>query len=112
MRITRKYLINWINNKFKELEIVEYEVYDVEPTRFSSEQLQGGAASLFIRFKRKNDDSIMSKGLFYSFYRIKDLQDHINNGWELYLNPNMGRYGIPSPLNDWELDLRKVNKFN
>lgn len=106
-RITRKYLINWINNKFKELEIFEYEVYDVEPTRFSGHLLEGGAACLFIRFKRKGDGSFMAKGTFYSFYRIYDIQKHIENGWELWLNPNMGRYGTPSPLNNWELDLRK-----
>ena len=108
MRITRKYLINWINEKFKELEIFEYEVYDVQPTGFSNQQIEGGAASLAIQFKTKDDNSYFSKSTFYCFYRIKDLQKHIDEGWELWLNPNMGKYGIPEPLNNWELDLRKV----
>ncbi len=109
-RVTRKYLINWINEKFKELEIFEYEVYDVEPTRFTGHLLEGGAACLFIRFRRIGDHSIFASGNFYSFYRIYDIQNFLKNGYELWLNPNMGRYGAPSPLNNWELDVRKINK--
>lgn len=102
MRITRKYLIEFLNKKFEEFEITQYEVYAVEPTRFSIHLLEGGAACLYIRFRVKGESwSHTNHGTFFCFYRIKDLQWYVNNGYEIYLK------GDKYSLSNYELDVRK-----
>ena len=103
MRITRKYLISFLNKKFKELEINEYEIYDVEPTRFAAELLEGGACCLYIKFKKIGEPlSYTNGGVFYSFYRMKDIDFYLKKGYEMFLKTD--RLGT---ISNMELDLRK-----
>lgn len=105
-RLTVKKLINWLNEKFTQLQINEYEVIDIHRTYFNQNDYEGGACRLVITFKNKklSDDSPFSKGSFYCFYRIKELQWFLENGYELFLLDN-SRIGI---LSNFELDVRKI----
>lgn len=67
-----------MNQKFKELEINDYEVYDVVPTKFSADLLEGGACCLYIRFKKIGEPlSHTNHGTFFSFYRMKDIDFYL-----------------------------------
>jgi len=103
-KVTSKKLVEWLNEKFKEYEINEYIVTEVVSTRFSSEQIQGGACRLYIRFNLKDVSkrNVLLNPTFYCYYSMKELQWYINNGYELSLKLK-GSY-----LTNLELDLKKI----
>lgn len=98
-RITSKVLVEWLNWKFKELEINNYFVTEVVRTHFNIDQIEGGAARLYIRFKGVGDNSI--GGYFLCFYTLKEIQSEIAKGCKLYLK--IGRF---ETLSNIELDLK------
>jgi hypothetical protein len=95
-RVTAKKLVEWINKKFIELEINDIEVYEVVPTRFNSDQMEGGAAALFVRFRNKDYQSILSNGTFYCFHPMWDIKKHLDLGYKLVLKLPHGRYTYSS----------------
>lgn len=107
MRITAKYLVDFVNKKFEQFEINDYEVYSIEPTRFNAHLIEGGAASLYIKFRKKDSiKNLTNHGYFLCFYPMKHLQQYINSGeYELYIN-SKDSYSI----SNFELDIRKIQK--
>lgn len=96
--------LSFLNQKFKELEINEYEVYDVVPTKFSADVIEGGACCLYIRFKKIGEPlSHTNNGTFFSFYRMKDIDFYLKNGYEMFLKSD--RIGA---ISNFELDIRKI----
>lgn len=82
-RLTKAKLIKWINYEFQRVGIKEYEVYAIEQTRYRSVEYEAGAAFLHIRFRSiTNHDHT---GLFLCFYKIKQLEDYLKNGYSLTL---------------------------
>jgi len=100
-RITKKYLIDFVNEKFKTFEIKEYYVSGVEITRFRDYDIEGGACRLIFTVKEKKNENNFCH--FYCFYSIKQIQQHCDIGYELYLKNN-SRFGL---IREFELDLRK-----
>lgn len=103
-RFTNKKLIEWINNKFLDLEINEWEVFEIVNTRFRSHDYEGGACKLIIHFRHKTEESILSNSQFLSFYSIGELEDYCKNGYDLCLTFGRRVY----TLNNLELDLKKT----
>lgn len=101
-RLTKAKLIKWINAKFKDYEIDDYEVYDIEQTRFRAQDYEAGAAALYIRFRNINDHNKMD--LFLCTFKIKELEWYVNNGYELKLDFNQRKI---FSLNNLELDVKK-----
>ena len=106
-RITSKKLIAWLNEQFVKLGIKEYEVTNISRTHFSSNDYESGACRLIIDFKHKETEyaAVHNNGYFYCFYRIKELEDYINSGYELFIK-DRGRNGV---LTDFEIDVRKID---
>lgn len=102
-RLTGNKIKDWLNEEFIRLELFGYEVYDVVQTRFSIDQIQAGACSLYIRYRNKSDKDI--SGTFYCFYSIGSLHDYINNGYELYIKFPYKVFSI----RDFELDIRRTD---
>jgi len=100
-RITLKYIQQWLNDKFIELEITEYEIFSVERTHYREYDYEGGAARLVIGFRNKEDYRYF--GYFNCFYSLRDIEQHLKNGYELHLK--FDRFGI---LSNCELDIRKL----
>ena len=88
MRVTKKYLTNWINAKMKELEI-PLEVQSIEHTRLRSDDYEGGAAFYMVRMKELEyigNDWIITYLIFHPMHQI---ESSLNAGWRLYFNPKI-----------------------
>ena len=105
-RLTSKKLVNWLNEKFLELGIKDYEVTQISRTHFNQNDYECGACRLLIHFKDKtlNDDHILNNRHFMCFYRISELEWYIKNGYKLWLKDN-SRQGY---LTQFELDVQKT----
>ena len=97
-RITLKLLKDWVNWKFKQLQIKGYECVEVYRTYYTSDQYESGACKLRIKIKSNTNHFTF----FNCYYSITEIKDHLLQGFELWLNPNKG-YSI----NNFELDLRR-----
>lgn len=104
MRVTSKYLIKWVNDKFKELEINEYECCEVIRTHFTSDQYESGACFLYIKIREVENHDICNK--FLCFYPMYSLQYYLDNGYELFLDFSKQRTIFIS-LTDIEINVRK-----
>ena len=104
-RLTTKKLIKWLNEQFIKFEITQYEVTDISRTYFTSNDYECGACRLIIHFKHKATEhtAIHNNGYFYCFYRIKELENYMKEGYELYLQ-DKGKFGL---LTDLEIEVRK-----
>ena len=105
-RLTTAKLIDWVNFKFKELEILNFECYAISRTFFSQNDYECGACKLVIQYRNKSVDekSLISTGTFVCYYRIKELEWFLKNGYELCLKDN-SRFGF---ISNFELDVRKT----
>lgn len=105
MRVTGKYLINFVNESFKKLEINDVECHSVDRTYFTEDQYQNGACFLQIRFRKKDNHN--NFGSFHCFFSMGEIQNHLISGkYELFLDFSKGRYNAIS-LQDIELNIRK-----
>lgn len=108
-RLTAKKLVEWLNKKFEQLDITEYEIIDVKRTYYTSDQYEGGACKQHIYFKNKgqNIEHPSDLGTMMCFYNLKELEYYINNGWEMYFrvrNKFGNRFLI---ISDLELDVKR-----
>lgn len=103
MRITKKYLIEWLNKKFIEFEITDYEVTEIRTTQYSQNQYESGACRLIISFENKklNEDSLFHTSYFLCFYTMGYMQQAINDGYELCIKSK------GNSIKDFELEIRK-----
>lgn len=103
-RVTCKKLADWLNSELKRLEINNWVVTSVEPTRFRSQDYENGAAWLYIRYQHINGNPIpIVNHMFYCFYPISYLQKCLNSGYELYI-----RFDRNMILSNCELDIKKI----
>lgn len=104
-RLTIKKLIKWCNEQFAELGVNEHEVFEIHRTHFNQNEYECGACRLVVKFKNKKmkDGEYGSVGMFYCFYKVSELEEHLKNGYELYLK-DTGRHGLLSNL---EIEIRK-----
>lgn len=104
-RITAKKLIDWCNKEFERLEIKNYKVTDIFRTHYRLDDYECGACKLIVKFKDINlpDEHIINKGSFLCFYSMKEYEQYLKDGYQLYLR-NKGRFGI---ISDFEIDVRK-----
>lgn len=103
-RITLNSLKDWVNEQFLKLEITEYECTKVTRSHFTSDQYESGACKLYIHFRLKGEHNPMLNSSFYCFYSIKELQSHIKDGYEMYLNYKSMRL---LSIKNLEIELRK-----
>lgn len=105
-RLTSTKLINWLNEKFLELEIKSYEVTSIVRTHFTQNDYECGACRLMIFFKDKTmpNDHFLNNNHFLCFYKISELEWYLKNGYTLWLKDN-SRQGY---LKHFELDVQKI----
>lgn len=89
IRVTRNWIKDWVNEKFKQLEIFDFECYEVSRTYFNQNDYECGACHLQIRCKRVETGESTT---FFCFYPIWYIQKEINDGLELWLK--FDRYNI------------------
>ncbi len=104
MRVTKKYLTNWINAKMKELEI-PYEVQAIDHTRLRSDDYEGGAAIYVVRMKDIGYEGQEWAMVYLIFSTMRQIEYNLNNGWRLYFNPKI--IGGTYILQDAEIGLTK-----
>jgi hypothetical protein len=105
MRVTQKYLLNWLKAKFEQLEI-EYVPYDIQKTRFHPSQYEAGAANFLIRARHKTCKSdYFADAIILVPFPLWDYQGALNNGYELFWEPRTERCGYF--INDSNLIYRK-----
>ncbi len=104
-RLTSKKIITWLNEVFPEWGAPHIQVYEIERTRFRQDEYEAGACKLHIRYRNTEVDegSLMSQGSFMSFYSIRELQEYLEMGYELYLKTGQFRL-----LSNIELDVKKT----
>lgn len=105
-RLTKRKLIKWCNGQFAKLGIKDYEVVEIFTSRFRQHEYESGACRLLIKFKNitVKENSLCRYGTFLSFYRIRDYEDYLKNGYELYLKSKWPFHSI----NDFEIEVRKI----
>ena len=100
MRITKKYLAKWIDEQFASLGRSECKVSYITIYRLTRDQREDWGVYRFAAYvsmkSATNFFKFLTVGCEYSF---KELQDHINKGWQLYLDVKDGQ---------WILDLKKA----
>ena len=103
-RLTAKKLVNWCNEQLKKHGFENHEVTEISRTHLNQDDYENGACRLYIRFKDKTmvEGSFFSTGNFNCYYRISELQDYINAGYDLYLK--LCHSGI---LRNTEIEVRK-----
>ncbi len=101
IRVTRNFLKDWVNEKFKQLEISTYICIDVDRTYFRSHDYEAGACNLHIICKHVASERTF---VFLCFYSISYLQRELNDGYELWLK--FDKYNI---LPNTTLEIRKIN---
>lgn len=108
IRLTANKLKDWVNEKFKELEIVNYECTEIQRTFYTQDQYEAGACRLNILFKDRTlaVDHVANRHYFHCFYSLGYLQKAINNGYEMYLTYQFNAAHI---LNNLEIEVRKIN---
>ena len=98
MRITKKYIIKWLNDKFKELGeplvATEVTIY----TGLSQSAIESGCCRLAVHISVPN-------GVCYIYcrYSMGDLQRYVDMGYKLIWR--LGEFGI---INNSEIDLVKA----
>lgn len=109
MRLTKKKLIEMVNQLFDKYEIKSFEVYAISATRYRGQDYEAGACKLHIYFRRKDGNIDTGFGTafnyFISFFSIKELEYYINNGY--YLKLEFIRQGSIS-IKDLELNVQKI----
>lgn len=104
MRITSKYLQNWLSNKFKELEI-PWQCVDVVRSGSLGKEVEAGACFLYFRIKPLREDLCMYDQItMLGFYSMGQYQKLLNSGHELYL-----KFDKHMILSNCEVEIRKVN---
>jgi hypothetical protein len=77
-------LVNWVNKEFERFEIYDYEAISAERTYHSQDAIEGGACRMLIFFKHKEFNGF--NNYFLCFYTLKQLNEHLKSGYEMYLN--------------------------
>jgi hypothetical protein len=106
MKLTYKYLILFINEQFKKFGIVDYEVTQIWRTYYRRDEYEAGASKMQIIFKNNTlpTNHFANFGHFMCFYSLRELEQQLKNGYELYLK--FDRFHILSNL---QLDVRRNN---
>lgn len=105
MRITKKYLLKWINEQFVKFEMNHIEATEIVITRFRPDDYEGGACRMYVYLRDKEfDRDGLPPIYFMCFYKLSEYEDYINYGYEMYLKFKDPRLGL---LRDLEIDLRK-----
>lgn len=104
-RLTAKRLIEWVNEEFHKLGSSEIQVYEIERTHYTPDQYESGACRLHIRFRNTSipDGNLFASASFMCFFSIRELEEYIKAGYELFLKSD--RLGL---YTNFELDVRKV----
>lgn len=89
MRLTHKYIKNWLQETFIRLEI-NLEVRDMYHTRLRGHDYEGGAATHIIRAFMPGSNNYCT---IFIFSHLWELQKWIDQGWELCWEPKTERYG-------------------
>lgn len=103
MRLTKKYILNWVNEKFKSLEINGYKAGDMYHTRFRGQDYEAGATTHIIRVYDENGDYAFNINFLWG---IKEVEYYLNNGHELNIDFNTISGSIF--LADSEITYRKI----
>lgn len=111
-RLTSKRLVVLVNELFDKYDINDFRCVEIVSTRFTSDQYEGGACKLYVYFndlESMKNNTKNNRGCMMCFYFIKDIEDHLKNGYELFLYHN-SRFGGRFPLlTEMELDLKRIN---
>lgn len=100
IRVTKRYLTKWIDDKMQELEI-DLHVSDITHTRLRGHEYEGGAA-VYIVTLRPHNGNMCSNVYFYIHYHMGQLQDYLNSGYKLFFSPK-NVYAISGA----EIDVRR-----
>lgn len=103
-RVTSKKFVEWLNKKFEQLEINEYEVTEVYRTRHRVEDYEAGAARLIVTFRHKRE---YTTGTFLCFYSLSQYESYLLKGYKMILIFNNDRFGL-NLLKDLEVDVVKA----
>ena len=97
-KITKKYLTDWMNKQMKTL-LVPLVVTGIKSTNTKNSQDFTARLVIYVKDTTLNPRS----HYLYCFYSIKELQDHVDGGYELYWKTKQGNFIIEQT----EIDLRR-----
>lgn len=100
MRVTKKWLSDWINEQLKDLPVA-IKVKSIDRTFPTTNQIESGAFVLIITLIKENDQFFRIIG---STYLLKEMEWYLDQGYTLYLDTYEGS---DRRKFDWTLEFKK-----
>lgn len=103
IRVTTKYLTEWINAKLEEWEI-DAEVDHITRTHYRSHEYEAGAACLNIWLRHKKG-KWGNNALFFAFFSMGTMTHYLAQGYKLAIKVKYPMFGISEE--NWELTVER-----
>ena len=102
IKITKKYLTEWINERLPNIN-PDWSLVDIDFINKNSNPVRGFVPKIIYTFHIKGKDFFPQ--FIYSYFTMKEIQDYLENGYELYWKFKDGS----SWIHNSEIDLRRKN---
>jgi len=102
-RLTKKYVINWINQEFKRLEIKGFVATEMYNNNFRQNDLENGASYYSISLEYEG----VYSGVMHFLWQMKYVEHYLNNGYKLKIE--FKRIANSFVVPDSEIIYTKVN---
>ncbi len=100
-----KQFVDFVNSEFERLEITDWIAVKAERTYHRNSDYEAGACKMLVWFEPKNKQSNYPlKHYFMCDYFLKEYNEYLKNGWELYLG---FRFRTMNILSNLEVRVRK-----
>lgn len=93
MRVTQKYLLNWLKAKFQQLEI-DFIPYEIHKTYCTSNQYEAGAAHFLINAHHKDSQPGQLDATILVPFPLREYQRYLNDGHVLVWEPRIETCGM------------------
>ena len=106
IRLTKKFVINWVNKEFKRLEIDGFVATEMYNNNFRQNDLENGASYYSITLLYEG----LYAGTMYFLWQMKYVENYLNNGYKLKIE--FKRIGNSFVVPDSEIIYTKINLTN
>lgn len=101
IKVNKKYLTKWINEQLPNIN-PDWSLVDINSINKNSHPTRGFVSKLIFTFNIKGQD--LFPQFIYSYFTMKEIQDHLDKGYELFWDFGEGKF-----LHSSEINIRRKN---